>query len=227
MPHTKLNTYRTENTPPVLPAPVAERRPRSEFLRRTVDMIDRAALNHDQVDVRMAVLDRFVQDWKHRAHAPMLIELGEVLGDLVAHAGFDETSDEAKEWKEKAQIVDDLISKVTGIHDTDDLDWRKVKVVYQFVHDLAEHFDTDPDADGIEEMRDKLLGDDRSDEELHAEVEGLKGELDEVKKERDAAEKEKGMIERDRDDLMVKCEAYEKTLRELRATITTALGETG
>jgi len=83
---------------------------RPEFLRKTVDLIDRAALNHVVPEVRAGVLERFVEDWRHHAAAPMLVELGDTLHTLVTAAGlYEEDTDLLQALRdEKVEDMDDL-----------------------------------------------------------------------------------------------------------------------
>lgn len=80
---------------------------RHPFLRKTVDLIDRAALNHVDPAVRQEVIERFVQDFQRHATGPM-VEIGRVLGELVDAAGFDEEDSAVNKWLREEHSIEDL-----------------------------------------------------------------------------------------------------------------------
>jgi len=155
---------------------------RPEFLRKTVDLIDRAALNHVVPEVRAAVLERFVEDWRHHAAAPMLVELGDTLHDLVtAAAGL---------YEEDTSLLQALRDE--KVEDLDDLKLLIAKAdAYQKIEDLSPHSEIAEVVKWVEGLK-KSVDDAEegaaSAEELRAEIEALKTALKNVIDERDAAE---------------------------------------
>lgn len=110
---------------------------RHPFLRKTVDLIDRAALNHVDPAVRQEVLERFVQDFQRHATGPM-VEIGQVLENLVACAGFDEQHTDLVNWLRTEHDVadlDDLKAKVEEWQD-ENAATEDHESALAFVHDL-------------------------------------------------------------------------------------------
>lgn len=153
---------------------------RPEFLRKTVDLIDRAALNHVVPEVRAGVLERFVQDWRHHAAAPMLVELGDILHDLVTAAGL---------YEEDTSLLQALRDE--KVEDLDDLKLLIAKAdAYQKIEDLSPHSEIAEVVKWVESLK-KSVDDAESEataEELRAEIERLETALKNVTDERDAAE---------------------------------------
>ena len=123
---------------------------RSPFLRRTVDMIDRAEMEGEDALER---LHRFVQDWQHHARAPMLVELGDVLAWLtetlpgsdvfedllhdISMAGVKDITDaedivarlkESSEWEASNDFVGELRTEY-GIGRVDTIELLRKKLI--------------------------------------------------------------------------------------------------
>ena len=155
--------------------------PRPEFLRKTVDLIDRAALNHVVPEVRAGVLERFVEDWRHHAAAPMLVELGDTLHTLVTAAGL---------YAEDTDLLQALRDE--KVEDLDDLKLLIAKAdAYQQIEALSPHSEIAEVVKWVEGLK-KSVDDAEegaaSAEELRAEIERLETALKNVTDERDAAE---------------------------------------
>ena len=142
---------------------------RHPFLRKTVDLIDRAALNHVDPAVRQAVLERFVQDFQRHATGPM-VELGRVLGELVDAAGFDEEDSAINLWLRKEHSIEDL----DGLKDAIE-EWKAEGAMPQEADDIVKAAEeNDLDADGI-----RTLWKER--EDLAAKVAALEARLSKIR----------------------------------------------
>lgn len=172
--------------------------PRPDFLRKTVDMIDRSDCDPEDR------LRRFVQDWQHHAKAGMLVELGDTLASLVEGIGPDVEA--LEEAEKRAGIVDDILAKVPGFDKVEDLDPEYLCDVMTFLHALGETYEEPTDTDGIKKLRKKLI------DERPAEGESVA----EVRAELKACEDEKRKIETDRDELMGQVETLSRANTLLR-----------
>jgi len=154
---------------------------RPEFLRKTVDLIDRAALNHVVPEVRAGVLERFVEDWRHHAAAPMLVELGDTLHELVTAAGL---------YEEDTSLLQALRDE--KVEDLDDLKLLIAKAdAYDKIEALSPHSEVGKVVEWVEGLKksvDDAEESEASAEELRAEIERLETALKNVTDERDAAE---------------------------------------
>lgn len=154
---------------------------RPEFLRKTVDLIDRAALNHVVPEVRAAVLERFVEDWRHHAAAPMLVELGDTLHELVTAAGL---------YEADTKLLKFLLDK--GVEDLADAQSLvRAAAAFDKIEALSPH--SDPEkvvkwVEGLKKSVDDAEEGAASAEELRTEIERLETALKNVTDERDAAE---------------------------------------
>lgn len=121
---------------------------RPDFLRKTVDVIDRA--HPDPVER----LNRFVQDWQFHAKAKVLVELGETLGWLIEELPTGEADEDVQE---RSDVVDAILAKVPGFDVIEDLDPEYLADVMNLLNDLAEKHKVEPDEDGIKALREKLI----------------------------------------------------------------------
>jgi len=149
---------------------------RPDFLRKTVDVIDRA---HPDAEER---LRRFVQDWQHHAKAGMLVELGDTLAYLVEGIGHD--PEEQTVGEAKIAIVDDILAKVPGLDDVEDIKADHLVDAFSLLDALAEEYGVRTGWQGYPELREKLIenrvkADDATDtvDALRAEVAALKKEM--------------------------------------------------
>lgn len=154
---------------------------RPDFLRKTVDMIDRSDCDAEDR------LRRFVQDWQHHAKAGMLVELGNTLAFLVEGIGQD--PEEQTVGEAKIAIVDDILAKVPGLDEVDDIKADHLVDAFSLLEALAEEYEVRTGWQGYPELRTKLIenrvkADDQSDRvsALEAEVEALKAEIRNEKK---------------------------------------------
>lgn len=159
---------------------------RPDFLRKTVDMIDRSDCDAE------SRLRRFVQDWQHHARAKMLVELGETLAWLVEGVGPD--TEALQEANERAKVVDEILAKVPGFDEVDDLDPEYLCDVMTFLHALGEEYGTETDTGGIKALRKKLI-DDRpaegeSVDEVRAELKASEESVADLKKQNAALRSE-------------------------------------
>jgi len=148
---------------------------RPDFLRKTVDMIDRSDCDAEDR------LRRFVQDWQHHAKAGMLVELGDTLAYLVEGIGHD--PEEQTVGEAKIAIVDDILAKVPGLDDVDDIKADHLVDAFSLLEALAEEYEVRTGWQGYPELRTKLIEDRVKADDAPDTIDALKAEVETLKKE--------------------------------------------
>lgn len=166
---------------------------RHPFLRHTVDMIERAEMGGEDALLR---LRRFIQDWQHHARAPMLVELGDVLAYLIEGVG--PGAEEQTVGEAKIQLVDDILAKVTGFDDLDDIKVEHLVDAFSLLDALAEEYEVKDGWQGFPELRERLIDDRVKADDGPDQVAALKAEVDTLKAEAKALREERAEL---RDDL--------------------------
>jgi hypothetical protein len=159
---------------------------RADFLRRTVDVIDRADLEGVAAVDR---LRRFVQDWQHHAKASAFVELGEALAFLVDAVGKD-TEEEETVGEAKIKVVDDILAKVPGFDNLDDINPDHLVDAFSLLDALAEEYEVEPSWQGYPKLRERLVDNRVKEDDASGTLDALKADRDELARELEAVKAE-------------------------------------
>jgi hypothetical protein len=166
---------------------------RPHFLKMVHDLADPTPAKDATLDDAISALDRYVLDFRHHAKAGVLVEIGERLHDLTQHIdqqlkayrGGEKAVGEAK-----IKVVDDILAKVPGFDNLDDINPDHLVDAFSLLDALAEEYEVEPSWQGYPKLRERLVDNRVKEDDASGTLDALKADRDELARELEAVKAE-------------------------------------